>query len=54
MKQRFTEAQIIGFQQEAEAGLPVRQLCRRHGFSVASAYAWRRKDGGCASRTPSG
>ena len=41
MKKRFTEAQIIGFLGEAEAGLPVKQLCRRQGFSEASYYAWR-------------
>ena len=46
MKKRFTEAQIIGFLKEAEAGLPIRQLCRRHGFSEASYYAWRSKYGG--------
>ena len=33
MKKRFSEAQIIGFLGEAEAGLPVKQLCRSHGFS---------------------
>ena len=38
MKKRFTEAQIIGFLREAEAGLPVKDLCRRHGFSEASYY----------------
>ena len=38
MKKRFSEAQIIGFLGEAEAGLPVKQLCRRHGFSEASYY----------------
>lgn len=32
MKKRFTEEQIIGFLGEAEAGLPVKELCRRHGF----------------------
>ena len=32
MKKRFTEAQIIGFLRETEAGLPVKDLCRRHGF----------------------
>ena len=31
VKQRLTEAQIIGFQREAEAGLPVKDLCRRTG-----------------------
>ena len=46
MKKRFTEAQIIGFLREAEAGLPVKDLCRRHGFSEASYYLWRSKFGG--------
>ena len=46
MKKRFTETQIIGFLREAEAGLPVKQLCRTHGFSEASYYLWRSKFGG--------
>ena len=46
MKKRFTEEQIIGFLREAEAGLPVKELCRRHGFSEASYYLWRSKYGG--------
>ena len=46
MKKRFTEEQIIGFLREAEAGLPVAELCRRHGFSEASYYLWRNKFGG--------
>ena len=46
MKKRFTEEQIIGFLQEAEAGLAVKDLCRRHGFSDASFYLWRSKFGG--------
>ena len=46
MKKRFSETQIIGFLREAEAGLPVKQLCRRHGFSEASYYLWRNKFGG--------
>ena len=46
MKKRFTEAQIIGFLREAEAGLPIKELCRKHGFSEASYYLWRNKFGG--------
>ncbi len=46
MKQRFSEAQIIGFLREVEAGMAVKDLCRRHGFSEASYYLWRSKFGG--------
>lgn len=46
MKKRFTESQIIGFLHEAEAGLAVKELCRKHGFSEASYYLWRSKFGG--------
>lgn len=46
MKKRFTEEQIIGFLQEAESGVPVKELCRTRGFSEASFYLWRGKYGG--------
>lgn len=46
MKKRFSEEQIIGFLRESEAGLPVKELCRKHGFSEASYYLWRSKFGG--------
>jgi putative transposase len=46
MKKRFTEEQIIGFLKEAEAGMPVKELCRQHGFSDGSFYTWRQKFGG--------
>lgn len=46
MKKRYSEEQIIGFLREAEAGMPVKELCRRHGFSEASYYLWRSKFGG--------
>lgn len=46
MKKRFSEEQIIGFLKEADAGMPVKDLCRRHGFSEASYYLWRGKFGG--------
>lgn len=46
MKKRFTEEQIIGFLRQAEAGVAVKELCRKHGFSEASFYLWRSKFGG--------
>ena len=46
MKKRFTEAQIVGFLREADAGIPVKDLCRMHGFSDARYYLWRSKFGG--------
>ncbi len=46
MKKRFSEGQIIGFLGEVEAGIPVKDLCRRYGFSEASYYLWRSKFGG--------
>jgi transposase-like protein len=61
---RFTEEQIIGFIKQAEAGMPIKELCRKGGFSDATFYKWRAKyggmdvpdAGGCVSlkpRTPS-
>lgn len=46
MKKRFSEEQIIGFLREADRGVPVKELCRKHGFSEASYYLWRGKFGG--------
>ena len=46
MKKRYTEEQIIGFLPEADAELPVKELCRKHGFSEPSYYAWKAKFGG--------
>ncbi len=46
MKKRFSDEQIIGFLREAEAGMAIKELCRRHGFSEASYYLWRSKFGG--------
>ena len=46
MKKRFTEEQIIGCLKEVDAGIPVKELCRKHGFSEGSYYLWRSKFGG--------
>lgn len=45
-RKRYTEAQILGFLKEAESGIPIKDLCRKHGFSDASFYSWRSKYGG--------
>jgi putative transposase len=45
-KSRFSEEQIIGILKEHQAGLPVAELCRRHGISDGTFYAWRSKYGG--------
>ena len=45
-KSRFSEAQIIGILKEQQAGLPVAELCRKHGISAATFCTWRSKYGG--------
>ena len=46
MKKRFTDEQIFGFLKQAAAGSPIKEPCRKHGFSDSSFYLWRRKFGG--------
>ncbi len=45
-KKRFSDQQIIEFLKEAEAGMPVKELCRKDGFSDAAFYGWRSEFGG--------
>ncbi len=45
-RSRFSEEQIIGILKEHEAGVPVAELCRKHGVSNASLYKWKAKYGG--------
>ena len=39
-KSRFSEEQIIGFLRQAEAGMPIKELCRNGGFSDATFYIY--------------
>ncbi len=45
-KVRYSEEQIIGVLREAEAGMPIIELCRKYGISDATYYNWKAKYGG--------
>lgn len=45
-KSRFSEEQIIKILKEKEAGVKLADLCRRHGISEPTFYAWKAKFGG--------
>ena len=45
-KSKFSEAQIVAVLQEAEAGMPVAELLRKHGISRQTYFAWKSKYGG--------
>ena len=45
-KSRFTETQIVAILKEADAGIPVKEICRKHGISDATYYNWKSKYGG--------
>jgi putative transposase len=45
-KKRFSEAQIVGVLNEAESGIPIGELCRKHGISDATYYNWKSKYSG--------
>ena len=45
-KSRFSESQIVAILKEADAGLPVKEVCRKHGISSPTYYKWKSKYGG--------
>ena len=45
-KSRFTESQIVGILKEADSGVAVNEIWRKHGISSATYYKWKAKYGG--------
>jgi putative transposase len=45
-RSKFSEEQVIGILREQEAGAKTADVCRRHGISSATFYAWKAKYGG--------
>jgi len=45
-KSEFTETQIIGILGEADAGVTVKDICRKHGISPSTYHKWKSKYGG--------
>jgi putative transposase len=49
-KSKFTESQIVAILKEADAGMPVNEIWRKHGISSATYYKWKAKYGGESPR----
>ena len=45
-RSKYSDTQIVSMLKEAEAGLPVKEICRKYGISSASYYNWKSKFGG--------
>jgi putative transposase len=45
-KSKFSESQIVAMLKEGEAGMSVAEVCRKHGISAATWYAWKSKYAG--------
>lgn len=45
---RFSESQIFAVLKQADAGIPIKDICRQAGISQATYYQWKSKYGGMA------
>ena len=46
MSKRMTESQIVAILKEADAGMAVKDICRKYGVANSTFYKWREKYGG--------
>jgi putative transposase len=45
-RSKFSDTQIVTILKQAEAGTPVKEVCRQHQISSACYYKWKSKFGG--------
>jgi len=45
-KSEFTETQIVAILNEADAGVTIKDICRKHGISPSTYHKWKSKYGG--------
>ena len=43
---KFSETQIVTILKQADAGMPIKEVCRQAGISIATYYTWKSKYGG--------
>ena len=48
-KSTFTESQIVAILAEGEAGIPLLDVCRKHGISSPIYYKWKSKYAGVSA-----
>ena len=46
MSKRMTESQIVAILKEADAGMAIKDICRKYSVSNSTVYKWREKYGG--------
>lgn len=45
-RSQYTESQVVGILKEADAGMAVKEICRKYGISDGTYYKWKSKYGG--------
>ena len=54
MSKRMTESQIVAILKEADAGMAVKDICRKYSVANSTFYKWREKYGGMEASDCSG